>query len=189
MLGGALAVSCAGEDAPGTADVGDRVEQVAEATGSEDDASDGTDGEDGVPEVEDGAAAPTASGAEATWLGETLAFDRITCQGQPGVGYVVRAVGDDGDLAVVFAAGDDPTNPVYDFAAVDRVELYRGVAGGSIGDGEGYLARPDLDATTVDGVTGSESGASGTLSLAPDEATTAPEVNPDGGELTFSIGC
>lgn len=127
--------------------------------------------------------------AQATRLGEALVLGSATCAGQPGVGYVIRATNDELDVAIVYDGGPDPTDPTYDFAGPSRVELYRGAPGGSIGDGEGYVARPDLDAATIEGVTGSESGAAGTVSLDPDDATRAPQIHPDGGELTFDITC
>ena len=200
VLAGALAVACAGDDA---ADPTETAEGAAVATddaaGEPDDEPDEPDVEPDEPDVEpdtddadpdtsDGAA-EAASGGEATWLGETFVLDRTMCVEQSGVGYVVRATNDDVDVAVVYDAGPDPTNPTYDFAGPDRIELYRGVPGGSVGDGEVYEARPELDAAVVEGVTGSEAGASGTVVLVPNESTAAAEANPDGGELTFAITC
>lgn len=191
LLAGALAVSCAGEDVSGPTDPAEEAPTATDDAADEPDAEPGTDDtEPEAPEAGTADGEPAAtSGGEATWLGQTFVLVRTMCVEQPGVGYVVRAISDDVDVAVVYGPGSDPTNPTYDFAAPDRVELYRGVPGGSIGDGEVYEARPTPDAAVVEGVTGSDAGASGTVALVPDESTTASEVNPDGGELTFSITC
>lgn len=46
---------------------------------------------------------------------------------------------------------------------------------------------PGGDAIT--GVTASADGASGSLTLGPDEDTAAPQINPEGGGLDFELAC
>ena len=124
--------------------------------------------------------------AEATWMGEELAFQRVECGMVYQLGqYEVRANIEGGgylqarlDLEPDADHDDEPVLA----SGYNSVHLYFDGDGDMFVDGELYTAHTDaLDHSTTH--------ASGTLDMRADSSTQAEEVNPDGGTLDFEIRC
>ncbi|GAB3194094.1 hypothetical protein [Nesterenkonia suensis] len=159
-------------------------EASEEAAGGADQAAESPDAEDGA-----GSAEASESHGEATWLGDELVVERVSCStGRPEPDIrQIRAGGDDFDLTIqlIFdrSASDDDTIVL---AADDvGVEIFFPGEGGTIGDGEGYRGSTQFGADAD----GDADAVSGSLHLDPDSVSRAAEVTPDGGELTFSLTC
>ena len=150
--------------------------------------TDDVDEPDEQVEQDDDADGDDEGHAEATWDGEQLAFDRVSCR-SIGESYALTAFGDGYELQTRFPAipdADDPLNPDFDYDRPSEVSLFFHGDNGTIGDGEGYEARgEELEGTVDSGEVWSE----GSVHLGPDSHSGAEEINPDGGTLEFEMRC
>lgn len=124
--------------------------------------------------------------AEATWMGEELAFQRVECGMVYQLGqYEVRANIEGGGYLQARLRlepdADHDDEPVLR-SGYNTVQLYFDGDGDMFVDGELYVGGTEtLDYSTTH--------AAGTLDLRADSSTQAEEVNPDGGTLDFEIRC
>jgi hypothetical protein len=151
----------------------------------------GDDAGDDDPETNGEGAGDEGGSGEATWMGEELAIERVSCSaGRPEADiYQVRASGDGFDLTaqmLMDVGASDGDDAVLASDEVD-VDLFFQGEGGTIGDGEGYSSgRSDDDGSGLEGDVGQVSG---TVGLGPDMSSRASEVNPDGGVLELDLRC
>jgi hypothetical protein len=169
--------------------------ETADATETAVDDEDGGDDGDGDGEADDdgdgGEDADDGGSGEATWMGEALDVERVSCTAgrpEPDI-FQIRASGDGFDLTaqlLMDGAASDPDDVELAGDEVD-VDLFFQGEGGTIGDGEGYSSgRSDDDGSGLDG---GVDGVSGTVELGPDMSSRASEVNPDGGTLELDLRC
>ncbi|MDN4479442.1 hypothetical protein [Demequina muriae] len=189
VCAGLLAACSSDSDADASADDADASPIAAESSGA-DEASDGAgdDSRDDSSEDSGADAAEESSGGVASgtaqWDGETYEYDSVMCQDQSQFGqFTIVANGPDAPTLGVKIEFDPLEEP--DYSQPSSVELFFGEGGATVGEGEGY----ETPYGPVEGATSSTDGASGSVRLDPDESTTAPDVNPDGGQLDFEVTC
>jgi hypothetical protein len=168
-------------------DEGDAVAATDDTEATDPDQDAGDDADD---ETDEGGDSDGGSG-EATWLGEPLDIERVSCttgRPEPDI-FQIRASGDGFDVTaqmLMDVSASDGDDVVLAGNEVD-VDLFFQGEGGTIGDGEGYsTGRSDDDGSGLDA--GVE-GVSGTAELGPDLSSQASEVNPDGGTLELDLRC
>lgn len=190
VCAGLLAACSSDSDSDASADDADASPIAAESTGADEDSDDagGDDsGDDSSEDSGDDAAEESSGGVAsgtAQWDGETYEYDSVMCQDQSQFGqFTIVANGPDAPTLGVKIEFDPLEEP--DYSQPSSVELFFGEGGATVGEGEGYET-PD---GPVEGATSSTDGASGSVRLDPDESTTAPDVNPDGGQLDFEVTC
>jgi hypothetical protein len=175
---------CGADDEPDAETAADTADAGESSAGDDPE----TNGEDA--DADDDADDEGGSG-EATWMGEELAIERVSCSaGRPEADiYQVRAAGDGFDLTAQMrmdVGASDGDDVVLASDEVD-VDLFFQGEGGTIGDGEGYSSgRSDDDGSGLEGDVGHVSGS---VELGPDMSSRASEVNPDGGVLELDLRC
>lgn len=129
------------------------------------------------------------SHGEATWMGEELSLEWVSCgtgRPEPDIRQI-RAGGEDFDLTVQLVFDRDASDEDNVVLASDDVgvEIFFHGEGGTIGDGEGYQGSTAFGAEAD----GDADAVSGSLHLDPDSVSRADEVNPGGGQVTFALTC